>query len=89
MCGESRQGYLLRLTQNNALGTPWRVKKEWLDTLTQAARLRGPIAGLGALNSPDPGALSARYWNTRRPRYCPHCLDDLSHEGRHGVQERN
>lgn len=74
--GESRQGYLLRLSEHNALGTPLRIKVEWLDELSRGVCLRGPIAGLGALNSPDPLGLSARYWNSRRPRYCPQCLDE-------------
>lgn len=73
---ESRQGYLLRLSERNALGTPRKIKRDWLDALVRNACLRGPIAGLGPLNSPDPAGLSARYWNTRRPRYCPHCLDE-------------
>jgi len=74
--GESRQGYLLRLSDQNALGSPQRIKTEWLAALAPRATLRGPIAGLGALNAPDLVGPSARYWNTRRPRYCPKCLEE-------------
>lgn len=74
--GESWQGYLLRMAEHNALGTPTRVKKNWLETGALQGCLRGPISGLGVLNKPDPGGLSMRYWNTRRPRYCPLCLDE-------------
>ena len=73
---ESRQGYLLRLSGSNALPSPRRVKAEWLEQLAPAGALRGPIAGLGVLNAPDPAGPSARYWNTRRPRYCPCCLEE-------------
>ena len=77
--GESRQGYLLRLSGSNALASPRRLKAEWLDVLAPSAVLRGPIAGLGVLNAPDSAGPSARYWNTRRPRYCPHCLEEAPH----------
>jgi hypothetical protein len=43
------------------------------------AGLRGPIANLAQLNAPDRGGLSARYWNTRRPRFCPCCLGESPH----------
>jgi hypothetical protein len=79
MRGESWQGYLLRLTEHNELGTPRRIKPEWLSTPAQASILRGPIAGLGPLNAPDPEGLGPRYWNTRRPRYCPLCLEEQPH----------
>jgi hypothetical protein len=74
--GESRQGYLLRLSDQNVLGSPRRIKTEWLEALAPPATLRGPIAGLGALNAVDRIGPSARYWNTRRPRYCRHCLEE-------------
>lgn len=38
------------------------------------AILRGPIYGLGALNTHDRGNVASRYWNTRFQRYCPTCL---------------
>ncbi|SPA28064.1 Regulatory protein MerR (modular protein) [Cupriavidus taiwanensis] len=36
--------------------------------------LRGPISGLGLLNTRDSGDVAVRYWNTRFQRYCPICL---------------
>lgn len=41
--------------------------------------LRGPVANLADLNAPDPGNLPIRYWNTRRPRFCPCCLAESPH----------
>lgn len=41
--------------------------------------LRGPIANLAQLNAPDLGNLPIRYWNTRRPRFCPCCLAESPH----------
>lgn len=38
--------------------------------------LCGPIANLAQLNAPDLGRLSIRYWNTRRPKFCPRCLTE-------------
>lgn len=77
--GESRQGYLLRLTEANALGTPVRLREVFVGTSarwTTAPGLRGPITGLREMSSPNLGDLPLRYWNTRRPRYCPHCLEE-------------
>jgi hypothetical protein len=41
--------------------------------------LRGPVANLAQLNAPDLGNLPIRYWNTRRPRFCPCCLAETPH----------
>lgn len=41
--------------------------------------LRGPVANLAQLNAPDLGNLPIRYWNTRRPRFCPCCLAESPH----------
>lgn len=41
--------------------------------------LRGPIANLAQLNAPDTGGLPMRYWNTRKPRFCPCCLTESAH----------
>lgn len=41
--------------------------------------LRGPVASLANLNASDPGNLPIRYWNTRRPRFCPCCLAESPH----------
>ena len=46
---------------------------------TGMAGLRGPIANLAQLNAPDLGQLPRRYWNTRRPRFCPCCLAESAH----------
>lgn len=43
------------------------------------AGMRGPIANLAQLNAPDLGNLPIRYWNTRRPRFCPCCLTESPH----------
>lgn len=43
------------------------------------AGLRGPVANLAQLNAPDRGGLPGRYWNTRRPRFCPCCLGESSY----------
>lgn len=76
--GESSQGYLLRLAEENCLPSVRSISvqllKEHLESVTARRFLRGPIAGLRNFASPDQGQLAARYWNTRRPRYCPHCL---------------
>lgn len=45
----------------------------------QMRLLRGPIANLSQLNAPDPGKLPIRYWNTRKPRFCPCCLAESAH----------
>ena len=41
--------------------------------------LRGPVANLAEFNAPDLGNLPIRYWNTRRPRFCPCCLAESPH----------
>ena len=41
--------------------------------------LRGPVANLAQLNAPDLVSLPIRYWNTRRPRFCPCCLAESPH----------
>ena len=41
--------------------------------------LRGPVANMGLLNTPDSGGLPIRYWNTLRPRFCPLCLAASQH----------
>lgn len=41
--------------------------------------LRGPIANLAQLNAPDKGHLPIRYWNTRKPKFCPNCLGESAH----------
>ncbi len=41
--------------------------------------MRGPIANLAQLNAPDLRSLPIRYWNTRRPRFCPCCLAESAH----------
>lgn len=78
---ESSLGYLLRLSSLNGLDSP-----TWLGRLTTDsslssvashetnAFLRGPIANFPAFHGPDPGGISLRHWNTRRPRFCPDCL---------------
>lgn len=43
------------------------------------AGMRGPIANLAQLNAPDREHLPIRYWNTRRPRFCPCCLAESAH----------
>ncbi len=41
--------------------------------------LRGPVANLAQLNALDVGNLPIRYWNSRRPRFCPCCLTESLH----------
>lgn len=90
---ESARGYLLRLADGNGLESP-RWFAYWVgqqgaassahENLTRLlgralTGTRGPIANLAPLNAPDPGSLPMRYWNTRRPRFCPHCLEESGH----------
>jgi hypothetical protein len=75
--GESRHGYLLRIAEANALDSPAGLTGDVLERSGLRARadlLRGPLAGLRALNAPDQGGLAMRYWNVRTCRYCPACL---------------
>lgn len=79
MPGESRQGYLVRITEANALASPSRLSAELLRSCglgSMLEGLRGPIAGLRALNAADAGGLGMRYWNVRACRYCPACLGE-------------
>jgi hypothetical protein len=75
-------GYLLRVAEANGLPTPTSMSVDaWQFLLVSVAsrsdgRFRGPIGGMGALNGADRCGLGSRYWNTRRPRYCPACLGD-------------
>lgn len=75
--GESSQAYLLRLVESNELGSPTRlcaIYSSSAGACGTAQVLRGPVSWLRHLSSADPGGLPIRYWNTRRPRYCPACL---------------
>ena len=75
--GESRQAYLLRLAEANALESPLLLSGELIGTsglLDGLCSLRGPVVALPALAASDHGGLSSRYWNTRSARFCPLCI---------------
>lgn len=72
--GEGAMGFLLRRAEANALVLGRYVMAQ--DAARACAALRGAVAGLRGLSAPDSAGLAARYWNTRRPRYCPLCLQD-------------
>lgn len=71
---ESVMGYAIRLVEANALDSTSCLTAEDFTTAMGGATLRGPIAGLVGLKAADAGGLPTRFWNTRRPRYCPACL---------------
>lgn len=87
---ESARGYVLRVSEQNGLETPrwllpylgekgipskgYAALKAILNRTEDLVGLRGPVANLADLNAPDLGNLPIRYWNTRRPRFCPCCL---------------
>jgi len=75
---ESLRGYLLRLSTANGLQSPDPIEVSWADELAFGAPRRcwprGPMTGHSHLARPDAGGLASRFWNNRRPRYCPQCL---------------
>lgn len=81
--GEHAAGHVLRVTEANGFASPRQLERAgWSPSAAgrdNPYRLRGPIAGLAALNFPDQFGLSPRYWNSRRCRYCVECLSQRPH----------
>lgn len=77
---ESFRGFLLRLSTVNGLDTPELIPADWAEELARRApgggHPRGPITGYRHFARGDVGGLPSRYWNNRRPRYCPECLSE-------------
>ncbi|RKT25621.1 TniQ protein [Paraburkholderia sp. RAU2J] len=88
MPDESTTGYLLRLSECNGFSSLLDLDllasdEHGVDGLARVGSmlpglslqpLRGQVSHFRHLNTADPGRLSAKYWNGRRPRYCLECL---------------
>lgn len=91
MPGESMTGYLLRLAEGNGFcslldldllvsktgGSDARTKLTSLLIEQRLHALRGPVTHFRNLRIADSGGVDAKYWNGRRPRYCPVCLAQM------------
>lgn len=78
--GELRMGFVIRTTDENGFASPrtlevigWRAEAAVRETPAYLGP-RGPVCGLAELNEAVYDGLPARFWNARRPRYCPPCL---------------
>ena len=72
--------YMLRVAEANALTSPaWLVAQigyasACTEHFAEAASLRGPLCFMRGESRLDSGGLGSRFWNMKRPRYCPLCL---------------
>lgn len=88
MPDESTTGYLLRLSEGNGFSSLLDLDRlasveHGIDGLARVGAmlpglslqpLRGQVSHFRHLKTADPGGLNVKYWNGRRPRYCPECL---------------
>ena len=95
MLGESTTGYLLRLSEDNGFSSVLDLDllasvEHGVDGLARVGAmlpgstlqpLRGQVSHFRHLKTADPGGLNMKYWNGRRPRYCPECLAEKPYWG--------
>ncbi|MGN3961778.1 TniQ family protein [Burkholderia gladioli] len=93
MPDESATGYLLRLSEANGFSSLLDLDllaslEHGVDGVARVSSmlpglslqpLRGQVSYFRHLKTADQGGLNMKYWNGRRPRYCPECLVEKSY----------